>query len=57
MDKKVLGQKFYMVGKSPLNRYDPKSEKKSLDLLIPNFQSVWRHRSELGFVPVKWTLP
>jgi hypothetical protein len=48
------------IGESPLNRNDPKSEQYSLDLLkrvIPNFQSVWRHRSELGFVPVKGTLP
>jgi hypothetical protein len=49
-----------IVGESPLNRNDPKSEQYSLDLLkrvIHNFQSVWRHRSELGFVPVKGTLP
>jgi hypothetical protein len=48
------------VGESPLNRNDPKSEQYSLDLpkrVIPNFQSVWRHRSDLGFVPVKGTLP
>jgi hypothetical protein len=48
------------IGESPLNRNDPKSEQYSLDLLkrvIPNFQIVWRHRSELGFVPVKGTLP
>jgi hypothetical protein len=25
--------------------------------VIHNFQSVWRHRSKLGFVPVKGTLP
>jgi hypothetical protein len=50
---------FMFEGKSPLNRYDPKSEQYSLDLLkrvIPNFQSVLRHRSELGFVPVKGIL-
>jgi hypothetical protein len=49
-----------LLGESPLNRNDPKSEQYSLDLLkrvIPNFQSVWKHRSELGFVPVKGTLP
>jgi hypothetical protein len=48
------------LGESPLNRNDPKSEQYSLDLLkrvIPNFQNFWGHRSELGFVPVKGTLP
>jgi hypothetical protein len=36
------------------------SRKYFLNLLkhvIHNFQSVWRHRSEIGFVPVKGTLP
>jgi hypothetical protein len=53
-------EKKRYIGESPLNRNDPKSEQYSLDLLkrvIPKFQSVWRHRSELGFVPVKGTLP
>jgi hypothetical protein len=48
------------IGESPLNRNEPKSEQYSLDLLkrdILNFQSIWRHRSELGFVPDKGTLP
>jgi hypothetical protein len=34
-----------------------KSEQFSLTRIILNFQSVWRHRSELGFVPVKGILP
>jgi hypothetical protein len=45
--------------KSSLNRNDPKSEQYSLKLIkrvILNFQSVWRYRSELGFVPIKGTL-
>jgi hypothetical protein len=52
--------KNFGLGESHLNRNDPKSEQYSLDLpkrVIPNFQSVWRHRSELGFVPVKEPLP
>jgi hypothetical protein len=60
---KILADKYKLMihlEESPLNRNDRKSEQYSLDLLkriIPNFQSVWRHRSELGFVPVKGTLP
>jgi hypothetical protein len=63
IDKVAINQlKFskFGLGESPLNRNDPKSEQYSLDLLkrvILNFQSVWRHRSELGYVPVKGTLP
>jgi hypothetical protein len=58
--RKVKKLTFACIGESPLNRNDPKSEKYSLDLLkrvISNFQIVWRHRSESGFVPVKGTLP
>jgi hypothetical protein len=43
-----------------LNRNDPTSEQYSLKLLkrvIQHFQSVWKHRSELRFDPVKGTLP
>jgi hypothetical protein len=57
--KKVFARPISLLGESPLNRYDPKSEQYSLDLLKRvnrNFQIVWRHRSELGFVPVEGTL-
>jgi hypothetical protein len=39
------------------DRNDLKLEQYSLKLIrvILNFQSVWRHRSKLGFVPVKGT--
>jgi hypothetical protein len=47
-------EEVYSRGKFP--KPNPKL-KDLLNRVILNFQCVWRHRSELGFVPFKETLP